>query len=225
MRPVVVVIEDDQDIAQFLQQVLVDHQYEVYVKYTGSSGLELVSEVIPDVVLLDLNLPDINGESICRQIKQLHPEIIVIMITAKDTPEEIAKGLDLGADDYLPKPISPKELMARIRTRLRSTEHTKSELEIGDLIMNTDTHQVKRGQKEIDLSPQEFRLLHYFMMNPNRVLSREMILSRIWGTSPDIETRVVDVYVGYLRRKIDQEFDQKLLESVRGFGYMLKEHE
>lgn len=222
MNPVIVVIEDDHAIADYMEQLLIDNRFKVYIEHSGAAGLKLIEQVMPELVLLDLHLPDISGETICKQVKKDNPEIKVIMITAKDTPEDIAKGLNLGADDYIPKPISPEELLARVNARLRSTPQTTDVLKIDSLILNVNTHEVKRGNKSIELSPQEFKLLEYFMTSPNQVLTREMILSRIWGSSPDIETRVVDVYVGYLRKKIENGATPKLLHSVRGFGYMLK---
>lgn len=222
MNPVVVIIEDDLGVSEFLVNILTEHGYQVHTETHGAAGLKLVDQVEPDVVLLDLYLPDIKGETICRQIKDTYPEIKVIMITAKDTPEQIAKGLDLGADDYLPKPIAPEELIARLKARLRNTPLNDEKLSIGDLTLNTKNHEVILKGEVIELSPQEYKLLEYLMSQPNKVLTRDMILSRIWDSSPDIETRVVDVYVGYLRKKIDKPHNTNMIQSVRGFGYMIK---
>lgn len=222
MPAVIVLIEDDHDIAEYLQSVLTEEGYEVYSEDNGAKGLKLIEKVGPDLVLLDLHLPDIPGETICKQIRKEYPQVKVIMITAKDTPEDLARGLNLGADDYIAKPVAPEELLARVHARLRSTNGDSKKLELAYLTMDLSGHEVFRGDQELHLSPQEFKLLEYLMQNPNRVLTREMILSRIWGGSPDIETRVVDVYIGYLRKKIDKGFELQLLHSVRGFGYMLK---
>jgi two-component system OmpR family response regulator len=221
MNNIIVIIEDEQDMANFMRDVLVQEGFQVFVENKGLSGLEVVQTVEPEVVLLDLNLPDLDGRSICEKIKQSQSETQVIMITAESTPHDIAQGLNLGADDYIPKPVNPEVLLARVKARLRSTGKTNTTLKIADLELNMQTHQVLRATEEITLSAQEFKLLEYFMSNPNKVLSREMILSRIWNSSPDIETRVVDVYVGYLRKKIDFT-KPKLFKSVRGFGYMLQ---
>jgi DNA-binding response OmpR family regulator len=143
-------------------------------------------------------------------------------LTAKGTPEDLARGLGLGADDYVAKPIVLPELLARIKARLRSEAEDNQTILLGDLQMNLRTHEVLKAKEKIDLSAQEFKLLHYLMSNPNRVLTRDVILSRIWGVTADVETRVVDVYIGYLRKKIDSDEGDKYIRSVRGFGYMLK---
>lgn len=221
MNDVIVLIEDSADIREYATSILADAGYSVYSAESGASGLNMVRDINPNLVLLDLKLPDIQGESICKDIKNEFPEIPIIMLTAKDTPDDMARGLNIGADDYIPKPFTPEVLIARVKARLRD-QAPDQVMTLADLKMNTKTHEVTRGKKLIQLSPQEFKLLHYFMSNPNSVLTRDMILVRIWGNTPDIQTRVVDVYVGYLRKKIDKDFDQDLIHSVRGFGYMLK---
>lgn len=221
MQATIVIIEDEPQIAEFLQEVVTDEGFLVYTETTGTQGLKRVDQVSPELVLLDLNLPDIDGRSICEKIKSKNPATSVIMVTSQDTPTEIASGLNLGADDYIPKPVNPNVLVARIKARLRKADLGATQLEVDDLNLNQETHEVYRAGQSIDLSPQEYKMLAYFMANENRVLSRDMILSRIWQGNPDIETRVVDVYVGYLRKKIDFK-EPKLLHSVRGFGYVMK---
>ena len=144
------------------------------------------------------------------------------MLTGSDQTSDVVRGLSLGADDYITKPFEGSELLARVKARLRERGLQDKSLIVADLELNTETLQVRRGNREISLTPQEFRLLEYLMLNANRVLSRDMILSRVWQTTPDIETRVVDVYVGYLRKKIDQGESDKLIQSVRGFGYAIR---
>ncbi len=222
MHKTVVIIEDVTDMAQYMSDVLTGEGHQVYTCYTGTEGLKLVRKVQPEVVLLDLNLPDIHGRSLCEQIKQESPEITVIMVTGEDTPASVATGLNLGADDYITKPVSPEVLVARLHARTRSTSQDTYLLQLNTLTLDQKTHTVKRGEKSIQLSAQEYKLLEYLMENPNQVLTREMILSRIWKSSPDIQTRVVDVYIGYLRKKIDST-QPKLIHSIRGFGYMLSE--
>lgn len=222
MNSTTVVIEDEKDMCQFLADVLADHGHTTFTATTGVDGLALVEKVNPDLVLLDIDLPDLDGRSICKQISEDYPEIKVIIITGHDSPTDEAHGLQLGADDYITKPIDTQVLLARIAARFRQDTSQAEVLSFNNLSLNVDTHDVSRNNQSIDLSPQEFRLLHYFMQNPKRVLSREMILSRIWEGNPDVETRVVDVYVGYLRKKIDTQ-EPKLIHSVRGFGYVLKE--
>lgn len=224
MNNTILLVEDEQDMAHFMRDILVQEGYQVSVEYAGLSGMKLAEKIDPELVLLDLNLPDIDGQTVCKKIKELSPEVQVIMITAQSSPEDIARGLNLGADDYIPKPVVPEVLLARVRARLRSSGKVESSLKVGDLKLNSQTHEVTRAETAISLSAQEFKLLEYFMSNPNKVLSREMILSRIWNSNPDIETRVVDVYIGYLRKKIDF-IEPKLLKSVRGFGYMLQSPE
>ena len=221
MQSNVVIIEDEPEMAEYIKDVIQDHGYLGFTSNSGVEGMNLVKKVQPELVLLDLMLPDIDGRSICKKIKQDYPNIKVIMITGQDSSDDLAKGLEYGADDYLPKPIDTTVLMARIKARLRNTNLQKKTLECGDLVLDQETHEVTRGGKVINLTPQEYRLLNYLMVNKNMVLSREMILSRIWQGNPDIETRVVDVYIGYLRSKIDFK-KPKLIKTVRGFGYTPK---
>ncbi len=215
------VIEDDKNVAKYINEVLTDYGYIVNRASTGIEGMDLVKKFQPNLVILDLKLPDISGESVCQQIKQEFPEIKVIILTAKDTPESISYGLNLGADDYIAKPFDANVLLARIKARLRYEKLDKKMLKIDNLVLNPSSHQVIRDNKQINLSAQEYKLLNYLMINQDKVLSREMILNRIWGDVFDIQTRVVDVYIGYLRKKIDKEFNPKLIKSIRGFGYML----
>ncbi len=216
-----VIIEDNKEMTTFLKDILEDQHIVAFSAHTGSQGLKIVDKITPELVLLDLNLPDIDGQTLCKKMKQNHPKIKIIMITAQGTAQDVAAGLNLGADDYLPKPINEAELIARIKARFRQTKHNKNVLQIHDLQLNQTDHSVKRDGKNIQLSAQEFRLLAYLMKNQERVLTREMILSRIWRGNPDIETRVVDVYIGYLRKKIDFK-KPYLIHTVRGFGYILK---
>lgn len=221
MNNIILVIEDEQDMAEFIRDILVQEGYQVFVENKGISGLKVAEKVDPELVLLDINLPDIDGRTVCKKIKDASADIQVIMLTAQSSPQDVAQGLNLGADDYIAKPVVPEVLLARVRARLRTTGKTQNTLNVGDLMLDVQTHEVSRAETAISLSAQEFKLLEYFMSNPNKVLSREMILSRIWNSNPDIETRVVDVYVGYLRKKIDIK-KPHLLKSVRGFGYMLQ---
>jgi DNA-binding response OmpR family regulator len=224
MKHVILIVEDEPEMAQFMQDILVEHDYQVLVETKGTAALEKIERIEPDMVLLDLMLPDIEGGTVCKHIKEDFPNIIVIMITAQGTPEDMAKGLNLGADDYIPKPITPEVLLARVKARFRADGNQAKKLVVGDLSLDSQKHEVKRAGEHVVLSPQEFKLLEYFMSNPGRVLTREMILSRIWRGSPEIETRVIDVYVGYLRKKLEKN-QSKLFRSVRGFGYMLMQPE
>lgn len=219
----VLIIEDDEGIQTYLKELLLDSGYNVMTAADGVTGLKIIKKSVPDLVLLDLGLPDMSGESVCAQIRKDNPESRIIMLTAKDTPHDVIQGLNIGADDYLTKPFVADVLLARIQARLRRRNGEDSKLKIADLILDTKTLEVTRGNKHIPLTPQELKLLQYMMQNKGRILTRDMILNRLWLSSVDIETRIVDVYIGYLRKKIDTGFEKKLIHSVRGFGYMLKE--
>ncbi|HUW24650.1 MAG TPA: response regulator transcription factor [Patescibacteria group bacterium] len=223
MMKSILAVEDDQDIRDFLKELLTDHGYLVQTATRGIEALNLIKKTAPDLVVLDLGLPDIDGENVCGQIKKDHQHLPIIILTAKDGVPNVVHGLNLGADDYMTKPFDGDELLARIKTRLRNLPGNETKMKIADLELNPANHEVKRAGKLIKLTPQEFRLLHYLMINKDRILTRDMILSRLWDSSPDIETRVVDVYVGYLRKKIDLNFKKKLLHSIRGFGYMIQD--
>jgi DNA-binding response OmpR family regulator len=223
MTPLIVVIEDDQAIQSFIQSLLLDNGFSVRATDKGTEGLQLIQDVPPDLVVLDLQLPDMQGESICLEIKKQSPQLPVIMLTAKSSINEKVQGFNAGADDYVTKPFVAEELLARIRARLRSASNETGVLTVADLEMDTQKVEVKRGGKSIKLTPHEFKLLEYLMQNKGIVLSREMILNKIWSYSFDVETRVVDVYMGYLRKKIDAHHKKKLIQSVRGFGYCVRE--
>lgn len=217
----ILVVEDEQSIQEFLKDYLLDNGYAVDTASDGVAALNSLKKSQPDLVLLDLGLPNITGEAVCLEIRKKYPDLPVIILTAKDDVSDVVRGLNLGADDYVTKPFVAEELLARIKARLRHGEVVK--LQVGDLEVNNKTFEVKRGEKQIQLSPHEFKLLQYLISNKGRVLTREMILNRVWLYSYEVDTRVVDVYIGYLRKKIDSDFKKKLIQSVRGFGYMIKE--
>jgi len=217
------IVEDDNDLREYLRELLSDHGFSVQTAARGIEAINNVKKTSPDLIVLDLGLPDVDGESICAQIKKESPDLPVVILTAKEGVPNIVHGLDVGADDYITKPFDSDELIARIKARLRKTLENGNILKIADLELNPANHEVKRGEGLISLTPQEYKLLQYLMINKGHILTRDMILSRLWDSSPDIETRVVDVYVGYLRKKIDANFKKKLLHSIRGFGYMIKE--
>ncbi len=218
----ILVVEDDPGLQKYLKELLLDNGYSVQVAADGVLALNSIEKLAPDLVILDLGLPNMSGEAVCLEIRKKHPGLRVIILTAKDSLSDIVAGLNLGADDYMTKPFVADELLARVKARLRHDNGDDEKLIVDDLELNTSTLEVKRDGKLIQLTPQEFKLLQYLMNNQGRILTREMILNRVWLYSPDIETRVVDVYMGYLRKKIDADFDKKLIQSVRGFGYMIK---
>lgn len=217
----ILVVEDDQTIRELIRDFLVEHNYLVDTASDGVEALEITKKQQPDVVVLDLALPKLTGESVCKEMKRLYPQMPVIILTAKNRTDDVLSGFKLGADDYIGKPFEIEELLARIRSKLKNVEQEK--LQIEDLVLDTKSVTVTRSGEKILLSPHEFKLLHYLMINKGKVLSREMILNRVWQYSFDIDSRVVDVYIGYLRRKIDAKYEKKLIESVRGFGYVMKD--
>lgn len=219
----VLVVEDDPGLQKYLKELLWENAYVVHIAPDGIQALNSLNKLKPDIMVLDLGLPNMTGESVCIEAKKKHPDLPIIILTAKDGTSDIVQGLNLGADDYMTKPFVADELLARIKARLRGNENNSGKLTVGDLELDTKTFEVRRGKEIIHLTPQEFKLLEYLMNNKGRILTREMILNRVWLYSPDIETRVVDVYMGYLRKKIDDNHKDKLLKSVRGFGYMIKD--
>ena len=223
MTNTILIVEDDTGLQKYLKELFLDNSYSVQSVSDGIAALELLKKIEPDLVVLDLGLPNMSGETVCLEIRKKYPELPVIILTAKDSVADIVQGLNLGADDYMTKPFVADELLARVKARLRSKGGVDTKLKVADLELDNKTLSVTRAGKSLQLTPQEFKLLQYLMNNQGRILTREMILNRVWLYSPDIETRVVDVYMGYLRKKIDGEDPKKLLHSVRGFGYMIKE--
>lgn len=219
----ILIIEDDIGLQKFLKELLLDKGYSAACAADGVVALEILKKSEPDLVVLDLGLPNISGETVCLEIKKKYPTLPILILTARDSVADIVKGLNLGADDYMTKPFVADEFIARIKARLRVKEGGDTTLKIADLELNNESLEVKRNGKVLTLTPKEFQLLRYLISNKGRILTREMILNRIWLYSPDIETRVVDVYMGYLRKKVDSHFEKKLIHSVRGFGYIIKE--
>jgi DNA-binding response OmpR family regulator len=217
----ILVAEDDATIREGIQTFLSENNYIVDAVEDGAAALDAVRRRLPDLVILDLGLPKITGESVCQEIKKQFPDLPVIILTAKNQTSDIVSGFKLGADDYISKPFELDELIARINVRLKN--ETSTVIEVDDLVLDPQAVRVTRGGKEVQLTPHEFKLLHYLLINKGRVLTREMILNRVWKYSMDVDSRVVDVYVGYLRKKIDSKSTKKLISSVRGFGYIIKD--
>lgn len=223
MAKTILVVEDDTGLQKYLKELFFSNGYSVQTAADGVQALNQIQKLPPDLVVLDLTLPNMSGESVCLEIRKKYPDLRVVILTAKDGAADIVHGLDMGADDYMTKPFLADELLARIKARLRYQDGSDTRLKVADLELDTKTFEVKRSGKAIQFTPQEFKLLQYLMNNKGRILTREMILNRVWLYSPNIETRVVDVYMGYLRKKIDSGYNKTLLHSVRGFGYMIKE--
>ncbi len=223
----ILLIEDEQNVAAFIKKGLQEEGYEVLLAYDGVTGLDLLSQHTIDLVILDVILPGMSGLDVCRRIRYSgRLDVPVLMLTALGSTENVVSGLDSGADDYLAKPFKFKELLARVRAllrrRSRTEEHSRS-LSIADLELNRDTKTAVRAGQEIKLTATEYRLLEYLMKNPRRVLSRVDLLENVWDINFDMGTNVVDVYVNYLRNKMDKGFSSKLIHTVIGMGYMLKE--
>lgn len=219
----IVIVEDEKELQDYLKDFLMENGFSVQAASDGVIALNSIKKSPPDLVILDLGLPNLSGESVCLEIRKKYPELPIIILTARDDTNDIIHGLDLGADDYITKPFNGNVLLARIKARLRSQEKGDTKLTVADLELDTKTLEVKRGGKILQLTPKEFELLKYLISNKGRILTREMILNRIWLYSPDVETRVVDVYMGYLRKKVDSDSSKKLIQSIRGFGYTIKE--
>jgi DNA-binding response OmpR family regulator len=202
---------------------LVDDGYGVDVAYDGIEGQEL-AEITPyDVIILDIMLPRRDGLEVCRELRRQRVKTHILMLTARDTVDDRVKGLDSGADDYLVKPFAIEELRARLRALLRRESSDKSgTLQVCDLLLDPATHFVSRAGKPIELTTKEFSLLEYMMRNPNRLITREMAQNHVWSYDYDGASNVVDVYIRRLRRKVDDPFPQKLIETVRGVGYRLQ---
>lgn len=219
----ILVVEDDSNLQNYLKEFLTESGYSVKTASDGASALNMLKSHEPDLVVLDRGLPNMTGDAVCIEIKKKYSSMPIILLTGKDATADIVQGLNLGADDYITKPFVADEFLARVKVRLRQQSGGEEKLKIENLELNNKTLEVKRDGKLISLTPKEFKLLEYLMSNRGRILTREMILNRVWLYNPEIETRVVDVYMGYLRKKIDSGYDKHLIHSVRGFGYTIKE--
>ena len=217
------VIEDEQKVANFIKQGLEEEGYAVDHAGDGASGLQMALEGLHDVIVLDVMLPKLDGLSVLQQLRQEKVTTPVLLLTVRATIEDKVLGLDAGADDYLTKPFAFEEFVARVRALLRRRAETASPiLQVANLALDPARRVVSRGDQKIELTPREFTLLDYFMRNPDRVLTRTMIANRVWDYTFDTTTNVIDVYVNYLRKKIDTGHDTKLLHTVRGVGYVMR---
>ncbi len=224
----ILIVEDEEKIARVLELELTYEGYEVVKAFDGMEGLQKYREGHWDLLLLDIMLPGISGIELLRRIRSDDQQIAVIMLTAKDSVEDKVSGLDLGANDYITKPFQIEELLARVRAVLRTHASTAGDGEAGwiqaaDLRLNEQTHEVIRDGHSIELTPKEFNLLAYLMKNKRQVLNREQILDAVWGYDYYGDTNVVDVYIRYIRNKMDKKYDPALIQTVRGVGYVLKD--
>jgi len=220
----VLVVEDEVSLANLIKEGLEDEGYSIDVAYDGEEGLYLALNEPYDLIILDIMLPKRDGIEIAKTVRSKDIKTPILMLTAKDTVEDKVLGLDSGADDYLTKPFSFDELLARMRAVLRRAfGEAKNIVKVADLELNLDTHEVKRSGKVIDLTSKEYTLLEYLVLNKNKLLSRTDIIEHIYDYNYDFDSNVIDVLVARLRRKIDKDFDKKLIHTVRGVGYMVKE--
>ncbi len=219
----ILVIEDEKKVASFIKKGLEEEHYAVDHAYDGESGLYMTEVNEYDLVVLDLMIPKIDGLEVLKRIRGNRNNVPILVLTAKDSVEDIVRGLDAGCDDYLTKPFEFLEFLARIRALLRREKIDKEPiLRIADLTLSLVTHKVVRGGKEIELTAKEYSLLEYFMRNPDKVLTRTLISEHVWDYHFDSVTNVIDVYVNYLRKKIDKDFEPKLIHTIRGVGYIMK---
>jgi two-component system, OmpR family, response regulator MprA len=221
----ILIIEDEARIAQFIERGLIYEGYRVDVARDGQTGLTIARDTPPDLVILDWMLPGIDGLEVCKRLRTATSAMPILMLTARDTVEDRITGLDAGADDYLVKPFSVDELMARVRALFRRvTPVSRPEsLRFADLILDTGTHRAHRGERAIDLTAKEYELLELFMRNPQQVLTRDVIFDRVWGYDFGGESNIIEVYVRYLRQKTESEEEPRLIHTVRGVGYVLRE--
>jgi two-component system, OmpR family, response regulator MprA len=220
----ILVIEDEARIAQFIERGLIYEGYRVNVARDGQTGLNIARDNPPDLVILDWMLPGLDGLEVCRRLRAAS-DVPILMLTAKDDVTDRVTALDTGADDYLVKPFSIDELMARVRALFRRAAPTSRPeiLRFADLTLDTGTHRAYRGEHAIDLTAKEYELLELFMRNPRQVLTRDVIFDRVWGYDFGGESNIIEVYVRYLRQKTESQNEPRLIHTVRGVGYVLRE--
>lgn len=224
MNHKILLVEDDAKLAQFVKLELTQEGYDVTLAEDGMSGLTSAREQTHDLIILDWMLPGITGLEVCRRLRSTGDKVPVIMMTAKDEISDRVAGLDAGADDYVVKPFSIEELLARIRAHLRRTnEEDPDVLNFSDLTLNQGTREVFRNQRSIELTAKEFDLLLYLMSHPRQVLTRDRILEEVWGYDFMGDSNIIEVYVRYLRLKLEENKEKRLIQTVRGVGYVLRE--
>jgi DNA-binding response OmpR family regulator len=221
----VLVVEDERRLGQVIRKVLEEEGHTVDLAYDGEDGLAMAADGSHDVIILDILLPGIDGLEVCRTLRANRVDTPVLLLTALDAVEDRVRGLDAGADDYLPKPFAFQELLARIRAlgRRRVQAREADQLQVADLVLDLRRRRAQRAGKTIDLSPREFALLEFLMRNEGRVVTRTQILDHVWGYEYSPDSNLVDVYVTYLRRKVDRGHERKLIRTVRGAGYALED--
>jgi len=222
----ILVVEDEKKVLSFIKRGLEEEKYDVDTAMDGEEGMKMALEKLYDLIVLDWMLPKKDGLTMIKELRSKKTMTPVLMLTAKDSVEDIVAGLDSGSDDYLTKPFAFAELLARVRALLRRVELDRgAEIRFADLRLDPVTHKVWRKEKEVVLTAKEYGLLEYFMRNPNQVVTRTMIADHVWDYTFDSFTNIIDVYVNYLRKKIDRDAEKKLIHTVRGVGYIFKEEE
>ncbi|MGF1570394.1 MAG: response regulator transcription factor [Nodosilinea sp.] len=220
----ILIVEDEEKLAKFVQLELSYEGYEVSVAHDGLSGLMAARDQTPDLIILDWMMPGLTGVEVCRRLRQTGSQTPVILLTAKDEVSDRVEGLDAGADDYVVKPFSIEELLARVRAHLRRTEPQDAEsLVFSDLTLDRKSREVTRGQRPIELTAKEFDLLEYLMTNPRQVLTRDRILEEVWGYDFMGDSNIIEVYIRYLRLKLEAEGESRLIQTMRGVGYVLRD--
>ena len=222
----ILLIEDDQRLANIIKRGLEENDYQVTISYDGKMGLKLALANEYALIISDIILPEINGIDLCRKIRQVKPAVPILMLTALGTTDDKVEGFDAGADDYLVKPFELRELLVRIKALLKragnAAADTSPVITYSGLEINTNTKTATREGQQIKLTPKEFKLLEYMVRNPERVLSREEIAEKVWDTHFDTGTNFIDVYINYLRKKVDKPFDRKLIHTRTGMGFVLE---
>jgi len=224
----ILIIEDEIKVAQFIKRGLEENDFDAEIAYDGFTGERMVLSKEYDLIILDINLPIKNGFELCKVIRNTNAKVPVLMLTALSSTDDKLMGFDIGADDYMVKPFEFKELLARIKALLKRSKFTdsyKNVLKVADLVLDNNAKTVKRGNTIIELTAKEFLLLDYLMRNKGRVVSRVEIAEKIWDITFDTGTNIIDVYVNFLRKKIDKNFSPKLIHTVIGMGYVLKEND
>jgi DNA-binding response OmpR family regulator len=220
----ILVVEDEVPLARFIELELVAEGYRISVAHDGIAGLTLARESTPDLAILDWMLPGLSGLELCRRLRATGSKMPVILLTAKDEVSDRVAGLDAGADDYVVKPFSIEELLARIRAHLRRTNEPNSNLlQFEDLSLDRNTREVFRGQRSIELTAKEFDLLEYLLNHPRQVLTRDQILEKVWGYDFMGDSNIIEVYIRYLRLKLEDNSEKRLIHTIRGVGYTLRE--
>ncbi len=223
----ILLIEDDKGIARFVKKGLMENAFLVDFASDGEEGLQLALQRSYDLIILDILLPKVDGLEVLRRLRGMTIQTPVVFLTAKDSESDVVQGLNSGADDYLTKPFSFNELLARVHALLRRGKRNSppSQIQVADLILEAEGHRVFRGKERIDLTPKEYALLEFFMRHPGEIITRTMITEKVWDYHFDTSTNIVEVHVSHLRNKIDKNFEPKLLHTVKGVGYVLEEQD